>query len=169
MEIHILSECLMSIPTFFVSHAKLEALETRQQKASLLNQKHCLCPNHTQQKARAAPTSHLPPGCVTEQETGNYNVRLSHPLRWNVSLLLPTKSQTLLKASTPEKSETETRRKLYLLNKQVFWSYHMPVPVCTTEACQIFLLLLLVDLCPFVFRVYVRYPICHHISVTLSG
>ena len=50
-----------------------------------------------------------------------------------------------------KKSATERSSKLYLLNKQVFWSYHMPVPVALRKHVKPFLLLLLAIILRFWF------------------
>ena len=51
-----------------LTRAKLRALQTRQRKASLLNQKQRLCRDWAQQKVRGELTSCLPPDCVTRNK-----------------------------------------------------------------------------------------------------
>ena len=125
---HRCSVVTASVP---LTRAKLRVLQTRQRKPSLLNQKQRLCRNWAQQKARAAPMNRLPPGCVTKQETGSYNTRLSRPLRWIVSLLLADATES----KDRKQLATERRSKLYLL---VFWSYHMPVAVARRKLVKFF-------------------------------
>ena len=99
------SICRCSVVNASVSlnRAKLRALQMPQRKASLSNQKQCLCRNWAQWKARAALINRLAPACVTQQEPGSfYNLPLSRQHRWIVSLLQPIKSQTLSKARTQQ-------------------------------------------------------------------
>ena len=105
-------------------------------KASLSNQKQCLCRNWAQWKARAALINRLAPACVTQQEPGSfYNLPLSRQHRWILSLLQPIKSQTESKDTTKSATQRE-EAKLCLLSKEVFWSYHMPVLVARQKALQ---------------------------------
>ena len=112
------------------TRAKLRALQMKQRKTSLLSQKQRLCRNWAPQQARAALKESLPPGCVTKQTTGSFhNIPVARLHRRILSLLLTTKSQTLLKARTQQSPQQREGAKLCLVNKQVLWSYHMPVLV----------------------------------------
>ena len=110
-------------------------------KASLWNQKQCLCRNWAQWKARAALINRLAPACVTQQEPDSfYNLPLSRQHRWIVSLLQPIKSQTLSKARTQQSPQHRGKKQeLCLLSKQVFWSCHIPVLVARRKLVKSFL------------------------------
>ena len=62
-------------------------------------------------------------------ETSAGQLRLARFHRGSVSQLLSTRLQTLPKARTQHSPRQREEAKLSLLNKQGFWSYHMPVLV----------------------------------------
>ena len=130
--LHSICRCSGVTASVPLTRAKLRAWQTRQRKASLLNQKQRLCRNWAQQKARAALINRLLPGCMTKQETGSYNIWLSRPHRWNVSLLLPTKSQTLPKARTQKRRKRE-KKQIAFAEQAGFLELPHDRSCCTTE------------------------------------